>query len=105
MLFEHRQGRALVAQMAEALDGAPAGDEAACAQMTAAARGYLQLLRNHIHKEDNVLFNMADFMVDPPGCQRLCQQYDVVCARHFEGRTKAELERLASALVGRYGPG
>lgn len=105
MLFEHRQGRALVTQMAESLSGAPAEDEAARGKLTAAARGYLQLLRNHIHKEDNVLFNMADFMVDAPGCQRLCQDYDVVCARHFEGRTKVELERLAGELVSRYGPG
>jgi hemerythrin-like domain-containing protein len=103
MLFEHKQGRELVGQMAEALEGARSGELASIAKLENAARAYLQLLRGHIYKEDNVLFNMADFMVDKPGCQRLCDQYDVVCARHFEGRSKAELESLASNLLSRFG--
>ncbi len=103
MLFEHKQGRAHVKQMAEALPGARDGEEASLAKLAAAGRAYITLLQGHIHKEDNVLFNMADFMVDKPGCQRLCDQYDVVCARHFEGRTKAELEELAGQLQDRYG--
>jgi len=103
MLFEHRQGRALVAQMAAALDGAHQGATEPLARFENAARAYIQLLRGHIHKEDNVLFNMADFMFDAGGCRRLCDQYDVVCARRFEGQTKAELERMAGNLVDAYG--
>ncbi len=103
MLFEHRQGRALVGQMAAALEGARAGQEAELATYDDAARAYIELLRGHIYKEDNVLFNMADFMIDSPGCARLCGQYDVVCAHRFEGRSKEELEKLASNLQGRYG--
>jgi hemerythrin-like domain-containing protein len=103
MLFEHRQGRALVAQMAGALEGAREGATEPLARFENAARAYIQLLRGHIHKEDNVLFNMADFMFDAAGCRRLCDQYDVVCARRFEGQTKAELERIAGNLVDAYG--
>jgi hemerythrin-like domain-containing protein len=103
MLFEHKQGRGFVAQMAKALEDARGGDTEALARLGNAARAYLQLLRAHIQKEDNVLFNMADQMVDRPGCDRLCSQYDVVCARHFEGRTKDQLEVLAGDLLGRYG--
>jgi len=102
MLFEHRQGRALVAQMAGALEGARAGETEPLARFENAARAYIQLLRGHIHKEDNVLFNMADFMFDASGCRRLCDQYDVVCARRFEGQTKAELERIAGNLMAVY---
>jgi hemerythrin-like domain-containing protein len=103
MLFEHKQGRALVGQMAGALEGARKGETEALSRFEEAARAYLQLLRGHINKEDNVLFNMADFMVDQQGCQRLCDQYDVVCAHRFEGRTKEELERIAGNLVEEYG--
>lgn len=103
MLFEHQQGRALVGQMADALPGARDGEAEPLARFETAARAYIQLLRGHIHKEDNVLFNMADFMVDQQGCQRLCNDYDVVCARRFEGQTKDELERIAGNLVQRYG--
>jgi hemerythrin-like domain-containing protein len=103
MLLEHRQGRALVAQMAEGLEGARKGEEVGTAKFDSAARAYIELLRRHIFKEDNVLFNMADFMFDAPGCQRLCGGYDAVCARRFEGQTKDELEILAGNLLSRYG--
>ncbi len=103
MLFEHKQGRALVAQMAAALPAARKAEPEPLNRLENAARTYLQLLRGHIYKEDNVLFNMADQMFDRPACQTLCQRYDVVCARHFEGRSKTELERLAADLASQYG--
>jgi hemerythrin-like domain-containing protein len=98
MLFEHQQGRALVAQMSKALPGVRTGEAESLARYENAARAYVELLRGHILKEDNVLFNMADFMFDRPACARLCERYDVVCARRFEGRTKEELEELAAEL-------
>jgi len=104
MLFEHKQGRALVGQMADALPDAREGREDGTARFDGAARAYLALLRGHIFKEDNVLFNMADFMFDAKGCARLCERYESACAHRFEGRTKEELEELASNLQSRYGP-
>lgn len=103
MLFEHKQGRGFVQRMAKALEEARGGAAEPLTRLENAARSYLELLRAHIHKEDNVLFNMADQIVDRSGCDRLCAQYDVVCARHFEGQTKEQLEALASNLLGRYG--
>lgn len=103
MLFEHRQGRELVAQMAKAVEDAEHDGDEPFARFDTAARAYIQLLRGHIFKEDNVLFNMADFMFDKPGCQRLCDQYDVVCTHRFEGRSKEELEGLAGGLLDKYG--
>ncbi|UCC74068.1 MAG: hemerythrin domain-containing protein [Gemmatimonadota bacterium] len=103
MLYEHKQGRALVAQMAGALGGAESGEIEPLNRLEHAARAYLELLRAHIYKEDNHLFNMADFMVDKAGCDRLCAQYDVVCARRFEGRAKEDLENLAGNLLDRFG--
>lgn len=103
MLFEHRQGRAFVAQMASAVADARGGEVEPLNRLDHAARAYVQLLRDHIQKEDNVLFNMADFMVDQAGCQKLCADYDVVCARRFEGKTKEDLELLAGNLFSLYG--
>ena len=45
----------------------------------------------------------ADFMFDTPGCARLCDRHDGVCAQRFEDRTKAELEGLACNLQVRFG--
>jgi hemerythrin-like domain-containing protein len=99
MLEEHRIGREFVGRMAESL---PAAETAAGAEFTDAARGYIDLIRAHIAKEDGILFEMADGMVVGPACKELCSRYDEVCARRFEGRTLEELEGLAESLRGRY---
>jgi hemerythrin-like domain-containing protein len=102
MLYEHQQGRAYVKHMADALPGARAGDEQARKILVNSGRGYIDLIRGHILKEDNVLFNMADQLVSGPACRTLCDAYGVVCARHFEGHTKEQLESLASRLADKY---
>jgi hemerythrin-like domain-containing protein len=56
LLEEHEQGRALVGALREA----------APAQRPELAREYGRLLRAHIAKEDEILFDLADAMLDPP---------------------------------------
>jgi len=99
MLHEHRLGREFVGAMADAVEGAREGDERAMSRLVNAGRGYIDLIRAHITKEDHVLFNMADQMVDAPACQRLCAAYDDVCESSFEGCTKAQLEALADDIL------
>ena len=55
MLTEHVEGRGWIAQMGEALTGAFAPEKFATA-----ATAYVTLLRNHIAKENQVLFAMGD---------------------------------------------
>ena len=102
MLHEHRLGREFVGRMATALPAVADGDEAAKAEFAAAGRGYIELIRNHISKEDGVLFEMADGMIVGPECRDLCAAYDEVCARRFEGRTLQDLEGIAGRLGDRY---
>jgi hemerythrin-like domain-containing protein len=64
MLAEHARGRALVARMADVLDQAAGGDANATQVLHETAREYLDLLHQHIWKEDNVLFAMADRVLD-----------------------------------------
>jgi hemerythrin-like domain-containing protein len=104
MLLEHRQGREYARFMAEAIEPCRRGDDAARKRLCNAARGYVALIRGHIGKEDNVLFEMADQMVRGPGCQRLCGSYEAVCARHFEGHSKRQLQKLAADLERRVPP-
>lgn len=60
---------------------------------------HIWLIRAHIGKEDNILFNMADEMVLGDARRVLCDRYDVVCERRLEGKTKDDLEVMAAALV------
>ncbi len=105
MLEEHRQGRSFARHMAEALASAREGDERARATLRNAATGYVNLIRGHIAKEDNVLFHMADQAVRGTACRTLCGAYAGVCGRSFEGRTKEELTALATTIRERAGLG
>lgn len=67
MLHEHELGRSLVGQMTSNLDAAVAGRTYAIDAFRRAAAGYVSLLRQHIQKEDNILFVMAERALD---CER-----------------------------------
>jgi len=102
MLHEHRIGREFIRRMADALPRSGDGDPAGADEVADAGRGYVELIREHIAKEDGILFEMADGMVTGPACKDLCSAYDEVCARRFEGKTLEDLEGLAESLRDRY---
>ncbi|MBU2444083.1 MAG: hemerythrin domain-containing protein [Bacteroidetes bacterium] len=60
MLSEHTQGRQLVAAMTKAADRYSESDQSALADLAFSGRNFMNLLRQHIQKEDNILFVMAD---------------------------------------------
>jgi hemerythrin-like domain-containing protein len=92
MLEEHERGRAMIRAMRQ-------GDAAARA---AVARGYAAMLRDHIDKEDGVLFALADAVLDEAAQRLLARDFAAVEAE--QGRTAAlgwaeeTLARLAAAL-------
>ncbi len=65
MISEHQQGRGYIRFMLDALAAEEKGDRSATKWFVQNARGYLHLLRNHIYKEDNCLFPMADQALSP----------------------------------------
>jgi hemerythrin-like domain-containing protein len=60
MLHEHEMGRQYTRSMRAAADKWAQGDESAREQAVENALGYVALLRQHIMKEDTILFPMAD---------------------------------------------
>lgn len=102
MLWEHEQGRAYVRALLEALPGARAGEGRAMEAVREAGLGYVALIRGHINKEDNVLFQWADQMIEAPACRALCAEYEGVCQRTFDGCTVAQLEEILADLEARY---
>jgi hemerythrin-like domain-containing protein len=62
MLFEHKEARALLHRMADAVPHIH-DNRGAHTQFVQAAHSYVQLLRDHIVKEDNVLFRMAETLL------------------------------------------
>jgi len=60
MLREHEQGRNFVKGMADNIALYKAGNKEALKDVYQNMNGYVNLLRDHIAKENNVLFRMAD---------------------------------------------
>lgn len=65
MLYEHTVGRKCLAGVRENLEAARQGRVEAQSAVRRYASEYVQVLRQHIWKEDNVLFPMARQVLDP----------------------------------------
>lgn len=70
MLQEHRLGRDYIASMDKALESGELG------KFKAAAKGYSDLLRNHIEKENSVLFVMADRVLSDEKQDQLFEHFE-----------------------------
>ena len=97
MLMEHDQGRAFVRGLEEAagraLNGEPGQDQA----IVANALGYLELLREHISKEDEILYPLAERLL-PEGVR----EGIVAGYQRAEDNAQAGLEVLYRTIVEGY---
>lgn len=78
MLYEHDEGRAFTTAMRAAAEDLQSGDDAARAAIAQNARGFASLLRQHIHKEDMILFRMADQMIQGAAREQLAADFERV---------------------------
>jgi hemerythrin-like domain-containing protein len=76
MLADHEQGRAFTREMKDAAQKWEAGDLSARAAVVANALGYVALLRQHIHKEDMILFPMADKLIPPDVQDKITSDFE-----------------------------
>jgi hemerythrin-like domain-containing protein len=63
MLVEHEEGRSYVRSMLAALSLVEAGNDSAKESLVSSAQAYCHLLREHIEKEDEILFRMVDEVI------------------------------------------
>ncbi len=98
MLEEHKLARAYTRDMGESLEAKERGDAEAVQQFHAATRQYLDLLTNHISKENDILFTMGDRVLTPQDQDSLSSKFCEVACGSFRGKKREELERLADEL-------
>jgi hemerythrin-like domain-containing protein len=101
MLHEHDVGRANLQAIEQALPGAESGDSAARAALLDNAGGYVELLRNHIGKEDNILFEMADQALSEEQ-DRVAADYEVHERDAMDPGTREKYVRVAEELCTRW---
>jgi hemerythrin-like domain-containing protein len=101
MLHDHVQGRNYVKGMADAILKHNEGNETSLAKVYENIQGYIDLLRNHIAKENNVLFRMADNVLSENEQQYLLNEFVIIENGKFcDGGIKdciTAIEKLESA--------
>ncbi len=102
MLMEHDEGRELVREMSAAMAPARAGDEGAADTLRAAALGFVELITAHIAKENSILFEMADRLIEGADRVELLSAYQGAADSRYEGHSKAELEQIAAGILQRW---
>jgi hemerythrin-like domain-containing protein len=78
MLHEHDLGREHIRAMDGAISAYEGDDKTAARVIVENARGYIELLQQHIRKEEDVLFPMADRILSAEDQRELEQRFEQV---------------------------
>jgi hemerythrin-like domain-containing protein len=98
MLYEHEQGRAVVRAISDAIARIKGGERQAAEGLADALSEYSELLRNHIFKENKVLFPMADRMLSTQDQSELATAFDRVEAEEMGQGVHERYHQLAHRL-------
>lgn len=104
MLSEHDEGRQFVRGMASASAGYRNGNTNAAAGFTGNARSFIALLSEHILKEDNILFMMADTHLTPEKQAELASEFDRVEREEIGVGRHEEFHRILHTMKNIYLP-
>lgn len=98
MLAEHEQGRAFTRAMSEAAQKLERGEQSAREEVIMNALAYVSLLRQHIQKENNILFRMADRVIPPSEHAEIEAGFAKVEQEEMSSGAHQKYEALAKAL-------
>jgi len=102
MLFEHNEGRLFIRQMEVSANACARGIPGGAAHWARAARCYVELLRAHIAKENNILFAMAEQMLTDTEQQTLAEAFERAEKEKMGAgthqRLHAQMERLLAEI-------
>jgi hemerythrin-like domain-containing protein len=105
MLYEHRVARSLIQHMREALGESGSDvDSIDETEFRNAATSYLDLMRQHIAKENNILFEIGDQVMTEEDQLALGESFCTVACQSFGGKRTEELEAIAGELEARWSP-
>jgi hemerythrin-like domain-containing protein len=102
MLHEHDQGRGLVGILRERAGQADPWSDADRHEIAEVARGFASLLRAHIHKEDAILYPMAEQHLPAEALEAVSEACDRYEADPGRAGRHGQLHALADELVARH---
>ncbi len=98
MLNEHELGRTYARQIRNNLEAATNGDDSAIQLVLRFTLAYAELLTQHIQKENNILFNMADQILSPEEQARLQQEYKTIIPSGASAKSGEYYEGIVAKL-------
>lgn len=98
MLHEHESGRTFTAGFRAAAEQMKSGDAAAYSDIVRNVFDYVNLLREHINKEDHVLFPMADQIIPADAMQEVSEKFNRIVAEDEQSGRLAKYQALANKL-------
>jgi hemerythrin-like domain-containing protein len=102
MLKEHETGRSYVRNMSEAAGKYQAGGSVHRSQFVENAKKYTDLLTQHIDKEDNILYPMADMQLSEEMQRELIIQFNKLEQEKIGAGKHEELHELLHHLEETY---
>jgi hemerythrin-like domain-containing protein len=102
MLHEHNLGRAYVKGIADNIPGYKEKQQSALALIKENMQGYIDLLRNHIDKENNILFRMADNVLTAGEQQSLLEKFEEEENNSFPGHAPEDFKKRIGDLAKAY---
>ena len=102
MLNEHEQGREFVRGMAVSIDLYKGGNVSALGRIYSNMAGYAELLRNHINKENNILFRMAENALSEEDHLELLKQFEEAGKNYSSGASSEDYLKMIENLASVY---
>jgi hemerythrin-like domain-containing protein len=103
MLYEHTVGRHYLRALADAAEAAAPGDENSLYRFADQVRSYVYWLREHIAKEDQHLFPLANRVLTEADQQALWRSFETMEHDDMGTGTHEVYLQIANELADRYG--
>ena len=103
MLMEHEEGRTYVRSMLAAIALVETKNEAAKEILVDKAKAYLRLLKDHIQKEDEILFKIADDVISPDEQKQLLRSFEEHEAKEIGEGVHEKYLKIAEELEAKTG--
>ncbi len=102
MLMEHELGRGYVNEMAEAMERYRAGDVEALDIFAENAEKYIELLKQHIDKENDILFRIAETHIPRDEDEKLLERFEELENEKIGPGRHMELQNILKGLAAIY---
>jgi len=104
MMHEHDECRRLIQTLAARTRQSSAWSEAERNEIARAAHGYADLLRNHIVKEDQILYPISEARLPNDAKARIANGFERFEKEKAPPAERARLVSLAEAFIARHAP-